>query len=67
MRTRHDADDLLARVQSENSPNGSRVVIVGGGLLGLELAASVRVMGAVVTVILGVNGLMTRHLDAVAS
>lgn len=62
MRTRHDADRLRALLQP-----GDPVVIVGGGVLGLELAASLREIGAGVTVIQRENRLMTRQLDAVAS
>ena len=62
MRTRQDADRLLARL----SP-GASVVIVGGGLLGLELAASLRDIQVNVAVIQRENRLMTRQLDEVAS
>ena len=62
MRTRHDADALLARLQP-----GDPCVIVGGGLLGLELAASLRTIGVRVSVIQRENRLMTRQLDEVAS
>ena len=72
MRTRHDADALLARLQSGNGQSAGRVVIVGGGLLGLELAASLREIKrsgvpADVTIIQRENRLMTRQLDEVAS
>ena len=62
MRTRHDADALRERLRP-----GDPVVIVGGGLLGLELAASLREIGAGVTVIQRENRLMTRQLDELAS
>lgn len=62
MRTRHDADRLRELVTP-----GTPVVIVGGGVLGLELAASLREVGAGVTIIQRENRLMTRQLDAVAS
>lgn len=62
MRTRQDADRLMARLQP-----GSSVVIVGGGLLGLELAASLRDIQVNVSVIQRENRLMTRQLDEVAS
>ncbi len=64
MRTRHDADTLRERLAGMP---GGRVVIVGGGLLGLELAASLREIGVGVTVIQRENRLMTRQLDEVAS
>ncbi len=62
MRTRHDADRLRELVTP-----GAPVVIVGGGVLGLELAASLREIGAGVTIIQRENRLMTRQLDAVSS
>ncbi|WP_128545505.1 nitrate reductase [Larkinella soli] len=62
MRTRTDADTLRSQLQT-----GDPVVIVGGGLLGLELAASLREIGMGVTVIQRENRLMTRQLDDVAS
>ncbi|WP_437934479.1 NAD(P)/FAD-dependent oxidoreductase [Sorangium sp. So ce341] len=45
-RTIEDADALRARLCA-----GPRVVIVGGGLLGLELAASLRTLGHAVTLL----------------
>lgn len=65
MRTRHDADTLLNRCRAENTD--VPVVIVGGGLLGLELAASLREIGQSVAVIQRENRLMTRQLDEIAS
>ncbi|AQG81769.1 nitrate reductase [Spirosoma montaniterrae] len=62
MRTRQDADALLRRLQP-----GDPCVIVGGGLLGLELAASLREISVGVLVIQRENRLMTRQLDEVAS
>lgn len=62
MRTRHDADRLRALLEP-----GTPVVIVGGGVLGLELAVSLREIGAKVAVIQRENRLMRRQLDAVAS
>lgn len=70
MRTRQDADTLLARCRATDStsPNsGVPVVIVGGGLLGLELAASLREVGQGVVVVQRENRLMTRQLDEIAS
>jgi ferredoxin-nitrate reductase len=62
MRTRQDADLLKAYTDI-----GSHVVIVGGGLLGLELAASLRELSRNVTIIQRVSQLMNRQLDNVAS
>lgn len=46
LRTKHDADSLRARLGE-----GSRVVVVGGGWIGLEVAAAARGAGADVTVV----------------
>jgi 3-phenylpropionate/trans-cinnamate dioxygenase ferredoxin reductase subunit len=46
LRTLADADAIRAGMQE-----GTRVVVVGGGYVGLELAASARKFGAEVTVI----------------
>jgi ferredoxin-nitrate reductase len=62
MRTRQDADLLKAYTDA-----GSHVVIIGGGLLGLELAASLRELSRNVTIIQRVSQLMNRQLDKVAS
>ncbi len=62
MRTRHDADNLLKQLQP-----GDPCMIVGGGLLGLELAASLREIGVRVYVVQRENRLMTRQLDEIAS
>lgn len=63
MRSRLDADRLLPFV---NNPD-SHAVIVGGGILGLELAASFRKMNVKVTVIQRSGRLMERQLDPLAS
>jgi len=62
MRTRADADRLKARTR-----RGSRILIVGGGLLGLELAAALVEMDATITVAELGERLMERQLDPVAS
>jgi ferredoxin-nitrate reductase len=62
MRTRADADALKAHLRS-----GSRTLVVGGGLLGLELAAAMSEVGVHVTIIeLGAR-LMERVLDVVSA
>jgi ferredoxin-nitrate reductase len=61
MRTRQDADALKARVAQ-----GSHVLIVGGGLLGLELAASLREMDARVSILQLGSRLMERQIDDVS-
>lgn len=70
MRTRHDADKLmqyLAIEEKYSKPSTKNVVIVGGGLLGLELAASLRQRSQRVTVIHRASRLMNRQLDSTAS
>jgi ferredoxin-nitrate reductase len=61
MRTRADAERLKASLTA-----GSRVLVVGGGLLGLELAAALCEMAVTVTVIELGPRLMERQLDPVA-
>lgn len=63
MRSRLDADRLLPFVNNTDS----HAVIVGGGILGLELAASFRKMSIKVTVIQRSGRLMERQLDPLAS
>ncbi len=55
LRTLDDAEAILARL----SP-GSRLAIVGGGFIGLELAATARGLGAEVTVVEAADRLMAR-------
>ncbi|MDO9552869.1 nitrate reductase [Rhodonellum sp.] len=62
MRNRQNADALVDYLGG----NG-HVLIVGGGLLGLELAASLREISIEVTVIQLASRLMERQLDPVAS
>lgn len=81
MRTKHDADNLLgisgfgcrmseAQAAIEPKPeirNPKSVVIVGGGLLGLEMAASLRNLGVKVTIVQRISRFMDRQLDVLAS
>ena len=80
MRTRQDADGLkdyltgstLTKFETPNGKSLSKfaerhVVVVGGGLLGLELAASLRHIGMKATVVHRGSRLMNRQLDATAS
>lgn len=62
MRTRPDADRLKAYLGE-----GDAVVIVGGGLLGLEMAASLRELSMQVTVVQRSSSLMNQQLDSTAS
>jgi len=58
MRTRHDADEL----KSIMAP-GRHVLVIGGGLLGLELAASLREVDVQVSILQLSSRLMERQLD----
>ena len=62
MRDRRNADDLVEYLGGKG-----HVMIVGGGLLGLELASSLREVDIEVTVIQLASRLMERQLDALAS
>jgi ferredoxin-nitrate reductase len=59
MRTRLDADHFKRHID----PAAGKVVIVGGGLLGIELAASLREAGVDITIIQRISRLMDRQLD----
>jgi ferredoxin-nitrate reductase len=63
MRSRVDADNFKNHV----NPDNGKVVIVGGGLLGIELAASLREVNVEVTVIQRISRLMDRQLDPLGS
>ena len=70
MRSRLDADTLLPFLSP--SPSASlgqqrHVVIVGGGLLGLEMAASLREISVNVTVVQRIGRFMDRQLDPLGS
>ncbi|HTI58916.1 molybdopterin-dependent oxidoreductase [Mucilaginibacter sp.] len=62
MRNRTDADNF-----KKHTPPNAHVVIVGGGLLGLEMAASLRETGAKVTIIQRTSAFLNRQLDALGS
>jgi ferredoxin-nitrate reductase len=61
MRNRRDAESLRASIGA-----GGHVLIVGGGLLGLELAASLVGSGIHVTIVEAGGRLMERQLDPLA-
>lgn len=61
MRTRHDADRLKSRLK----PNGN-VLIIGGGLLGLELAAALREMNIHISLVHLGRRVMERQIDIMA-
>jgi ferredoxin-nitrate reductase len=63
MRSRPDADSLLPFLQQPDA----HAVIAGGGILGLELAASFRQMNVRVSVVQRSGRLMERQLDPLAS
>jgi len=62
MRNRNDADSFKKHI-----PPDGHVVIVGGGLLGLEMAASLREIGKKITIIQRTSRFLNRQLDALGS
>ncbi|RYY30236.1 MAG: NAD(P)H-nitrite reductase [Chitinophagaceae bacterium] len=63
MRSRTDADSFKAHID----PAKGKVIIVGGGLLGIELAASLREVNVEVTIVQRISRLMDRQLDPLGS
>jgi ferredoxin-nitrate reductase len=63
MRNRKDADHFTSFADK----NPGRVVIIGGGLLGIELAAALREQGKEITIIQRISKLMDRQLDDLSS
>jgi ferredoxin-nitrate reductase len=61
MRTREDADRLKQHLTAEG-----KALIIGGGLLGLELAVSLREMGVQVSILHLGSRLMERQVDNLA-
>ena len=62
MRSRNDADSF-----KKHLPKNGHVVIVGGGLLGLEMAASLRENGIMITIVQRVSRFLNRQLDELGS
>ncbi|HXD76798.1 MAG TPA: molybdopterin-dependent oxidoreductase [Puia sp.] len=62
LRSRADADRFRSRVGS-----GSHVIVAGGGLLGLELAASLREMDIRVSIVHRSSRFLDRQLDPLGS
>lgn len=62
LRTRQDADNIRTYLK-----NGGQAVIIGGGLLGLELAGSLKSMGIDVSIIQRSSRLMRAQLDELGS
>lgn len=60
MRSRHDADGFMAHID----PAKGKVVVVGGGLLGIELAAALLEIGVGSCILQRSSRLMDRQLDA---
>ncbi|RXG14285.1 ferredoxin-nitrate reductase [Leeuwenhoekiella aestuarii] len=68
MRDKEDADRFKAYLDKTKIPvSERRVIIVGGGLLGLELAAALRHTGVKITIIQRSSYLMERQLDRISS
>ncbi|MEN3791388.1 nitrite reductase large subunit NirB [Fulvimarina sp. MAC3] len=63
--TYRDLDDTNAMIEACGAP-GARAVVIGGGLLGLEAAAGLRLRGMEVTVLHLQPTLMERQLDPAA-
>jgi len=62
MRTRADADSLKKYLKKDG-----HILIIGGGLLGLELAAALNDVGMKITIVQLASRLMERQLDALSS
>jgi ferredoxin-nitrate reductase len=68
MRNKSDADSFKAYLDATGlPPEEQHVVIVGGGLLGLELAAAMKHNNAKITIVQRGSRLMERQLDKVSS
>lgn len=68
MRERGDADKLKHYLQQTGMPaEEQHVVIVGGGLLGLELAAALKKININISIVQRAPRLMERQLDDIAS
>ncbi len=63
MRSRIDADNFKNHIDLSKG----KVIIVGGGLLGIELAASLQEVNVDVTIIQRISRLMDRQLDPLGS
>ncbi|MEM6318900.1 MAG: molybdopterin-dependent oxidoreductase [Bacteroidota bacterium] len=68
MRSRTDAERLKKYLKDTELPAPDQhVVIVGGGLLGLEMAAALKTINVKVTIIQRAARLMERQLDTISS
>ncbi|HEY6141795.1 MAG TPA: molybdopterin-dependent oxidoreductase [Flavobacterium sp.] len=68
VRRKEDADRLKQHLDSTNlPPEEQHVVIIGGGLLGLELAAALKHKKVKTTIVQRASRLMERQLDRISS
>ncbi len=67
LRTASDALRIRHALQQGDAPANRRVVVVGGGFIGLEVAASARLNGAQVTVLEAGPQLLTRGVPSIVS
>lgn len=68
LRRKSDADRLKAHLEATNLPaEKQHVVVVGGGLLGLEMAAALKHKNVKITIVQRASRLMERQLDEVSS
>lgn len=68
IRHKKDADKLKSYLNNTGLlPSEQQIIIVGGGLLGLEIAAALKKIGINITLIQRASRLMERQLDTVAS
>jgi len=63
MRSRADADSFKKHLD----PSEGKVLILGGGILGIELAASLQEIGVEVVIVTRISRLMDRQLDPLGS
>lgn len=68
MRNKGDADKFKSYLDNSGlPPEDQHVVIVGGGLLGLELAAAMKHKNVKITIVQRASRLMERQLDKISS
>jgi ferredoxin-nitrate reductase len=68
MRKKQDADRLKKYLEDTGlAPEEQHVVLVGGGLLGLELAAALKHKNIKITIVQRASRLMERQLDRISS
>ncbi|MCK5815209.1 MAG: molybdopterin-dependent oxidoreductase [Flavobacteriaceae bacterium] len=68
LRSREDAERLKSHLEATGLPEEQQhVIVIGGGLLGLELAATLNKKNIQITIVQRASRLMERQLDLVAS